>query len=145
MSGDNCNEQIFLSQVFRGSKQIAYRQARQLSNLLVCWQGRISAYYPSRPVFWICWVPNMVFGSLHFTIGYVFFWFHVGTFFGFEATWPSGWHAARWEPCRVSVGPAGPGDDWTVQCEVVVMKKLLMIVPIIIIFFLLLLLITLLL
>ena len=47
MFGDNCNEQIFLSHVFRGSKQIAYRQARQLSNLLV-WQGRISAYFPSR-------------------------------------------------------------------------------------------------
>jgi hypothetical protein len=46
VSGDNSNKQIFLFRVFRGNKQIDYRQARQLSNLLVCWQGRKSAYYP---------------------------------------------------------------------------------------------------
>jgi hypothetical protein len=46
VSWDNSNKQIFLFRVFRGNKQIDYRQARQLSNLLVCWQGRKSAYYP---------------------------------------------------------------------------------------------------
>ena len=118
--GDNCNEQIFLSHVFRGSKQIAYRQARQLSNLLV-WQGRISAYFPSR--FLNLLNPKHGLWKSSFYHWICFFGFHVGTFFGVEATWPSGWHAARWEPCRVCVGPAGPEDDWTVQCEVVVMKN----------------------
>ena len=46
VSEDNSNKQIFILHIFRGNKQIDYRQARQLSNLLVCWQGRKSAYYP---------------------------------------------------------------------------------------------------
>ena len=33
VSGDNSNKQIFTLHIFRGNKQINYRQARQLSNL----------------------------------------------------------------------------------------------------------------
>ena len=46
VSGDNSNKQIFILHIFRGNKQIDYRRVRQLSNLLVCRQGRKSAYYP---------------------------------------------------------------------------------------------------
>ena len=46
VSGDNSNKQIFNLHIFRGNKQIDYRRVRQLSNLLVCRQGRKSAYYP---------------------------------------------------------------------------------------------------
>ena len=51
VSGDNSNKQIFILHIFRGNKQIDYRQARQLSNLLVFWQGRKSACYPSVTIF----------------------------------------------------------------------------------------------
>ena len=46
VSGDNSNKQIFILHIFRGNKQIDYRRVRQLSNPLVCRQGRKSAYYP---------------------------------------------------------------------------------------------------
>ena len=46
VSGENSNKQIFMLHIFRGNKQIDYRRVRQLSNLLVCRQGRKSAYYP---------------------------------------------------------------------------------------------------
>ena len=52
VSGDNSNKQIFILHIFRGNKQIDYRRVRQLSNLLVCRQGRKSAYYPPVTIVW---------------------------------------------------------------------------------------------
>ena len=51
VSGDNSNKQIFILHIFRGNKQIDYRRVRQLSNPLVCRQGRKSAYYPPVTIF----------------------------------------------------------------------------------------------
>ena len=55
VSGDNSNKQIFMLHIFRGNKQIDYRRVRQLSNLLVCRQGRKSAYYPPVTIFIPTW------------------------------------------------------------------------------------------
>ena len=57
VSGDNSNKQIFILHIFRGNKQIDYRRVRQLSNLLVCRQGRKSAYYPPVTIVWFWWTP----------------------------------------------------------------------------------------
>jgi hypothetical protein len=56
VSGDNSNKQIFILHIFRGNKQIDYRRVRQLSNPLVCRQGRKSAYYPPVTIrtLWSC-------------------------------------------------------------------------------------------
>ena len=53
VSGDNSNKQIFILHIFRGNKQIDYRRVRQLSNPLVCRQGRKSAYYPPVTIYYI--------------------------------------------------------------------------------------------
>ena len=60
VSGDNSNKLILTLHIFRGNKQINYRQARQLSNLLVCWQGRKSAYYPTVTIYIYIHMHNFV-------------------------------------------------------------------------------------